>query len=52
MAESACRGRQPLSLPLAELTEAEAAIHDEFRRACNVDPEDVEALVDHFFPRR
>jgi len=52
MAESARRGRHPLSLPLADLTEAEAAIHEEFRRACGRDPEDVEGLVDHFFPRR
>jgi predicted dehydrogenase len=52
MAESARLGRQPLSLPLADLTQTEAEIHDRFEREYGHDPEDVEALVDHFFPRR
>src|SRR5262249_18009384 len=51
MEESARRARQPLALPLADLTQREAEIHDRFRRDYGRDPEDVEGLVDHFFPR-
>lgn len=52
MSESARLGRQPLKLPLGELTQTEAEIHERFQRAYGHPPEDVEALVDHFFPRR
>jgi predicted dehydrogenase len=52
MAESARLGRRPLTLPLDELTETEAAIHEKFRREYGHEAEDVEALVEHFFPRR
>lgn len=51
MAESARLGRR-LALPLGDLTETEVEAHAAFRRAHGRDPEDVEALVDHFFPRR
>jgi predicted dehydrogenase len=52
MEESARHGRQPLPLPLGELTATEEAIHAGFRESTGRDPEDVEALVDHYFPRR
>jgi predicted dehydrogenase len=52
MSESARLGRRPLSLPLGELMETEAQMHSRFRENYGRAPEDVEALVDHFFPRR
>jgi hypothetical protein len=52
MSESARLGRRPLALPLSDLTETEAEIHARFTRDYGHPPEDVEALVDHFFPRR
>jgi hypothetical protein len=52
MAESARRSRLPLALPLGDLTETEAAIHAQFLREYGHPPEDVEALVEVFFPRR
>jgi predicted dehydrogenase len=52
MAESARRGRHPLALPLGDLTQTEAEIHNRFLHEYGHDPEDVEALVDHLFPRR
>jgi len=52
MEESARLGRRPLALPLGDLTQTEEEIHGEFRRAYGCAPEDVEALVEQFFPRR
>jgi predicted dehydrogenase len=52
MAESARLERRPLPLPLADLTATEAERHERFRHAHGHDPEEVEALVEHFFPRR
>jgi predicted dehydrogenase len=52
MQESAHLGRCPVALPLRELTETEAEFHARFRHTHGRDPEEVEALVDHFFPRR
>jgi predicted dehydrogenase len=52
MSESARLGRRPLTLPLGDLTQTEERMHESFRREHGHDPEDVEALVEHFFPRR
>jgi predicted dehydrogenase len=52
MEESARLGRRPLALPLGDLTQTEEAMHGELRRAYGCAPEDVEALVEQFFPRR
>jgi hypothetical protein len=52
MEESARLGRRPLALPLGDLTQTEEAMHGELRRTYGCAPEDVEALVEQFFPRR
>jgi predicted dehydrogenase len=52
MQESARLGRRPLTLPLGDLTQTEEEIHGKFRHAYGCAPEEVEALVEHFFPRQ
>jgi predicted dehydrogenase len=52
MAESERRGRQSIPLPVTGLMTTESEYHERFRESYGRAPEDVEALVDHFFPRR
>lgn len=51
MLESATRDRQPIHFPLSAPTTYEQAIHASFAEKYGHDAEDVESLIDVFFPR-
>jgi hypothetical protein len=52
MSESARLDRRTLAFPITTLMETEQAIHERFRVEYGLDPMDVEAAVEVFFPRR
>ncbi|GIX06036.1 MAG: hypothetical protein KatS3mg115_0439 [Candidatus Poribacteria bacterium] len=52
MGESARRGRATLQFPLEEETAAEIAIHQGYPQQYGCEAEDIEGLLDVFFPRR
>jgi hypothetical protein len=49
--ESGRLGRQPLDLPLTEITLHEEEIHEKFNAKYGAEPFDVEKLVGFFFPK-
>ncbi len=51
MGESGRLGRQPIELPLKEVTAHEEEIHQGFKNRYEIDPFDVEQLVDFFFAK-
>jgi predicted dehydrogenase len=52
MSESSLRNRETITFPLNQLTQTEQHIHERMEKEFGCDPEDVEKLVDTFFPRR
>ena len=52
MSESALRSRETITFPLTEVTQTEQNIHAGMTKQYGCDLEDVEKLVDTFFPRR
>jgi len=52
MSESASRSRETITFPLKELTQTEQNIHERIKEGFGCNPEDVEKLIDTFFPRR
>ncbi len=52
MSESALRSRETITFPLTDVTQAEQNTHARLKEQYGCDPEDVEKLVDTFFPRR
>ncbi|MFQ6041162.1 MAG: Gfo/Idh/MocA family protein [Candidatus Poribacteria bacterium] len=52
MSESALRSRETITFPLKELTRTERDIHERIKEQFGCDHDDVEKLVDTFFPRR
>ena len=52
MAESGRLGGKPVDLPLREPTSRETDLLERFEREYAVDPFDVDACVDVFFPKR
>jgi len=52
MSESALRSRETINFPITSLTQTEKNIHERIKSEFGCEPEDVEKLVDTFFPRR
>ena len=52
MAESSRRNRETLTFPIDDPTEGEARIHERFAEEYGAPADDIEGLLDVFFPRR
>jgi ribosomal protein L23 len=50
--ESGLRDRETITFPLAENTTIEQQVHKRFEQEYGVQPEDINTLIDLFYPRR